>query len=41
MGHPDIMKLFETTMETKETLYLVMDYASGTEVFNYLVILEA
>ncbi|KAF5919237.1 hypothetical protein HPG69_003877, partial [Diceros bicornis minor] len=35
-NHPNIMKLSEVT-ETQETLYLVMEYTSGREVFDYLL----
>ena len=34
--HPNVIKLYEI-IETKSNIYLIMEYASGGELFDYIV----
>lgn len=34
--HPNVIKLYEI-IETKSNIYLMMEYASGGELFDYIV----
>lgn len=37
LHHPNIVKLFEV-IETKHTIFLVMEMVSGGELYDYLVV---
>ncbi|KAJ3273197.1 hypothetical protein HDV01_004699 [Terramyces sp. JEL0728] len=37
LHHPNVIKLYEV-IETKSTVFLVMEYASGGELYDYLVV---
>lgn len=36
LDHPNIIRLFEV-METKNNLFLILEYASGGELLDYIV----